>query len=72
MKWMAGLLCENRGSLIQICLAERVWGHYGRPIGHGCSRLDLEWIETVRVGHRTIKSQRFRFKTLATPVIRLI
>ena len=44
----------------------------GRQIGHGCSRLDLEWIETVRVGHRTIKSQRFLFKTLATPVIRLI
>jgi hypothetical protein len=44
----------------------------GRQIGLGCSRLDLEWIETVRVGHRTIKSQRSRFKTLATPVIRLI
>jgi hypothetical protein len=44
----------------------------GRQIGLGCSRLDLEWIEMVRVGHRTIKSQRSRFKTLATPVIRLI
>jgi hypothetical protein len=41
----------------------------GRQIGHGCSRLDLEWIETVRVNHRTIKSLRSRFNTLASLVI---
>jgi hypothetical protein len=40
-----------------------------RQIEHGCSRLDLEWIETVRVDHRMIKSLRSRFNTLASLVI---
>jgi hypothetical protein len=41
----------------------------GRQIKHGCSRLDLECIETVRADHRTIKSLRSRFNTLASLVI---
>jgi hypothetical protein len=47
----------------------KVWVDLGRQIGHGCSRLDLEWIETVHVDHRTIKSLRSRFNTLASLVI---
>jgi hypothetical protein len=67
-----GLILWFPGGSLTKLQAEEVWSQLGRQIGHGRSRLDLEWIETVRVGHRTIKSQRFLFKTLATPVIRLI
>ena len=65
------LIREQRGLYAKLARSKGAVD-LGRQIGHGCSRLDLEWIETVRVGHRTIKSQCFLFKTLATPVIRLI
>jgi hypothetical protein len=69
MQWTAGLLCENRGSLMQKRHGEGVWMNQIRPIGSGWLGLDLSfnWMGT----HNWPPDQNRRVSRMSTHTLDL-